>query len=252
MHVVGDLLARDRRSDAPALVTLDGRERSYHELITNAYKAGNVLRYLGLGAGRTLAVAPVPTLPPVLAFLGAAQLGAATRFDPAAGAEAGDRVLLVPATEEAAYDPAPGTTLAVFGGEPTAPETTNWEESVWSENPAFPPSDLDPETPLLLPSADGESSDTDGAVSHGAALAAAAEVTELYGIDADTRVVLRAPLSDPGAVAAGLLAPLSVGGTTVLADPAETGPEAPVRGDVAVTEDDAPEPAALDPADVPL
>ncbi|GAB3416590.1 hypothetical protein GCM10027435_14170 [Haloparvum alkalitolerans] len=263
MHVVGDLLARDRRSDAPALVTPDGRERSYHELITNAYKAGNVLRYLGLGAGRTLAAAPVPALPPVLAFLGAAQLGAATRFDPAAGADAGDRVLLVPATEEAAYDPAPGTQLAVFGGDPTAPETTDWEESVWSENPAFPPSDLDPETPLLLSAgaagrdragrdgtaADGTERD---AVSHGGGLAAAAEVTERYGLDADSRVVLRAPLSDPAAVVAGLLAPLSVGGTAVLADPAETGAEAPVRGEVAVTAGEAPEPAALDPADVPL
>ncbi|WP_058365836.1 hypothetical protein [Haloparvum sedimenti] len=254
MHVVGDLLARDRRSDAPALVTPDGRERSYHELITNAYKAGNVLRYLGLGAGRTLAVAPVPALPPVLAFLGAAQLGAATRFDPAAGADAGDRVLLVPATEEAAYDPAPGTQLAVFGGDPTAPETTNWEESVWSENPAFPPSDLKPETPLLLPAGAAEGTDTGeiDAISHGAALAAAAEVSERYGLDADSRVVLRAPLSNPAAVAAGLLAPLSVGGTAVLTDPAETGAEAPVRGEVAVTAGEAPEPAVLDPADVPL
>ncbi|MFC6737232.1 acetyl-CoA synthetase, partial [Halolamina salina] len=73
MDVVGDLLGRDRRSDRPALV-VDGRERSYHELITNAYKAGNVLRYHGVGEGRTVAVAPVLDLPPLLAFLGAAQL----------------------------------------------------------------------------------------------------------------------------------------------------------------------------------
>ena len=89
MDAVGDLLARDRRSDRPALVIGD-RERSYHELITNAYKAGNVLRFHGVGEGRGVAPAPVPDLPPVLAFLGAAQLGAATRFDPEAGSDAGD------------------------------------------------------------------------------------------------------------------------------------------------------------------
>jgi len=52
MDVVGDLLARDRRSRDIALVTADGRERTYRDLITNAYKAANVLRYLGAREGR--------------------------------------------------------------------------------------------------------------------------------------------------------------------------------------------------------
>lgn len=34
MDVVGDLLARDRRSRDIALVTADGRERTYRDLIT--------------------------------------------------------------------------------------------------------------------------------------------------------------------------------------------------------------------------
>lgn len=239
MDTVGDLLARDRRSDRPALVIGD-RVRSYHELITNAYKAGNVLRYHGVGEGRSLAVAPVPELAPVLAFLGAAQLGAATRFDPAAGADAGDRLLLVPAGQQAAYDPPPGTKLAVFGGEPADAETMDWEESVWSENPAFPPTDIDPGTPLLLGEHDS--------VSHGAAVAAAAEVAELHGLGPDSRVVLRSSLADPGAVVAGLLAPLNVGGVAVLADP--TAPATEPRGDIAVTGGEAPEPARIDPASV--
>lgn len=244
METLPDLVTRSRRSDQPALVVGDDRERSYHELITNAYKAGNVLRYHGVGDRHTVAVAPVPAFPSVLAFLGAGQLGAATRFDPAAGADAGDRFLLVPAGEQAAYDPAPGSTLAVFGGDPDTAETVSWEESVWSENPAFPPTELDPETTLLV---DGERE-----VSHGAALAAAAEVADLCGLDADSRVVLRESLADPGAVVAGLLAPLVVGGTAVLASPDAGAPDAPERGDVAVTSGEAPERDRLDPADVPL
>ena len=241
MDAVGDLLARDRRSDRPALAIGD-RERSYHELITNAYKAGNVLRFHGVTEGRTVAVAPVPDLPPVLAFLGAAQLGAATRFDPDAGADAGDRLLLVPGAEQAAYDPAPGTKLAVFGDDAAAPDTIDWEQSVWSENPAFPPTSVAPETPLL---ADG-----DRTVSHADALAAASEVADLRGLDADSRVVLRSSLAEPGAVVAGLLAPLLVGGCAVLAAPGEAANGA--RGDLAVANDGAPEPARIDPEDVPL
>jgi len=242
MDAVGDLLARDRRSDRPALVVGDDRERSYHELITNAYKAGNVLRFHGVAADRTVAVAPVPALAPVLAFLGAAQLGAATRFDPAAGVEAGDRLLLVPGAEQAAYDPGPGTKLAVFGGDADAADTIDWEESVWSENPAFPPTTVDFETPLLV--------DGDRSVSHGDALAAAAEVADVRGLDGDSRVVLRSSLATPGAVVAGLLAPLLVGGCAVLSDPAATA-GAP-RGDLAVTSEEAPEPGRIDPEDVPL
>lgn len=243
MDVVGGLLARDRRSDRPALVVGD-RERSYHELITNAYKAGNVLRFHGVGDPHTVAVAPVPAYPPVLAFLGAAQLGAVTRFDPTMGAGAGDRFILVPASEQAAYDPAPGSTLAVFGGEPDEAETVGWEESVWSENPAFPPTAVEPETTLLV--ADGRE------VSHGAALAAAAEVAERYSLNADSRVVLRESLADPAAVVAGLLVPLVVGGAAVLASTGDVEPDAVARGDLAVTNGVAPEEETLNPDDVPL
>ncbi|MFW5948841.1 MAG: hypothetical protein ACOCSD_04515 [Halolamina sp.] len=272
MDTVGELLGRERRSDRPALVIGD-RERSYHELITNAYRAGNVLRYHGVGEGRTVAVAPVPDLPPVLTFLGAAMLGAATRFAPVAGIDAGDRLVLVQAAEQAEYDPAPGTKLAVFDGvdgrrpsadrtqsddgdenrrfssanqtqsddDADAAETIDWAESVWSENPAFPPTDLDPGTPLLV--------DDGGVVSHGDALAAATIIADRHGIDGGSRVVLRSSLADPGAVVAGLVAPVLVGGVAVLADP-DAGVE--LQGDIAVTAGDAPEGAVLDPGDVPL
>ncbi len=244
MDVVGDLLARDRRSRDLAIVTPDGRERTYHDLITNAYKAANVLRYLGAREGATVAVHPDPGFHPTLAFLGAAGLGASVRFDPAAGLDAGDRVMLVPTAEESTADPAPGTNLAVFGGPPARPETTHWEQELWSENPGMVPSTVEPADPVV--------SGPGSPISHQRLLALADAATRTAAIDADTRVVVRAPITDHRALAAGVVAPLVTGGTVVLdrALGAESDPIAddPARGDVAIVADEAvtpPEPNRL-------
>lgn len=256
MDVFGDLLARDRRSEAPALRTADGRTRSYHELLTNAYKAGNALRHVGVREGVELGIAPVPALQPVLAFLGAGLLGAVTRFDPAESVDAGARGLLVPAASEAEYDPGPATKVAVFGGEPERADTTDWEETMWSENPSFPPTTFGPETPVLAAG--------DEVWSHGEVLGAAAEVADVYGFAGGTEVVVRTSLATPGAVVAGLIAPLYSGGTAVLTDSvdseaavdsetapdSETAAETEPLGTVAVGT--GPEPATIDPEDVPL
>jgi hypothetical protein len=244
MDVVGDVLARERRSRDLAIDTPDGRERTYHDLITNAYKAANVLRYLGAREGATVAVHPDPGFHPTLAFLGAAGLGASVRFDPAAGLDAGDRVVLVPTAEESTADPAPGTNLAVFGGPPTRPETTHWEQELWSENPGMVPSTVEP--------ADTVVSGPGSPISHQRLLALADAATRTAAIDADTRVVVRAPITDHRALAAGVVAPLVTGGTVVLdrALGAESDPLAddPARGDVAIVADEAvtpPEPSRL-------
>jgi len=225
MDVVGDLLARDRRSRDAALVTADGRERTYRDLITNAYKAANVLRYLGAREGSTVAVDATPRLHTTLAFLGAAGVGAPVRFDPAAGIERGDRVVLVDVADEPTTEPAPGTNLAVFGGPPERPETTHWEQELWSENPGMPPSGVGPADPVVR--------EGDAPVTHRALLAAAAAVVDRHDIDAETRVVLRGDFADARALAAGVVAPLSVGGTAVLTARAG-GESAERRGDVAV------------------
>lgn len=246
MDVFGDLLSRDRRSDAPALKTADGRTRSYHELLTNAYKAGNALRHVGVREGAELGIAPVPALQPILAFLGAGLLGAVTRFDPVESVDAGTQAVLVPAASEPEYDPGPATKVAVFGGDPERSETTNWEETVWSENPSFPPTTFGPETSVLAAG--------DDQWSQGAVLAAAAEVADIHGFGGGTSVVLRTPLATPSAVVAGLVAPLYAGGTTVLTEPAGSGAkgtaETEALGTVAIG--DGPEPATIDPDDVPL
>ncbi|WP_050033022.1 AMP-binding protein [Halorubrum halophilum] len=243
MDVVGDLLDRDRRSRETALVTADGRERTYRDLITNAYKAANVLRYLGAREGSTVAVEPAPGVHTTLAFLGAAGLGAPVRFDPAAGIERGDRVVLVSVADEAETEPAPGTNLAVFGGPPDRPETTHWEQELWSENPGMPPSAVGPDDPVVR-AADGE-------IPHRDLLAAAASVVDRHGIDAETRVVLRSDLADPRALAAGVIAPLSVGGTVVLTHGESDRESGESRGDLAVVVDDEVEAPEADRATLP-
>ncbi|QAU12670.1 hypothetical protein EKH57_08005 [Halorubrum sp. BOL3-1] len=245
MELVGDLLARDRRTRETALVTSDGRERTHHDLITNGYKAANVFRYLGVRAGATVAVDPTPGFHTTLAFLGAAAVGASVRFDPTAGIDAGDRVVLAPAAAAAELDPAPGTNLAAFGGPPERPDTTHWEQELWSENPGMPPSDVDPaDTVIVGPPRES---------THRELCSIVGTAVEEGELDAETRVVLRPPFSDPPAVAAGLVAPLSVGGTAVFAS-SSGGDEGgngtgESRGDVAVVSADAaaPEPERIDP-----
>jgi len=245
MDVVGDLLARDRRSRDVALVTPDGRERTYRDLITNGYKAANVLRYLGAREGSTVAVDPTPGLHTTLGFLGAAGVGAPVRFDPAAGIERGDRVVLVDVADESTTEPAPGTSLAAFGGPPDRPETTHWEQELWSENPGMPPSAVGPDDPVLRATEDAGTA-AGGDVSHRALLDAAASVVDERGIGPGDRVVLRGDLADPRALAAGVVAPLMAGATAVLAG---EGPAADERTVTVERSDGDPRPVTLPAVD---
>ena len=234
MDVVGDLLARDRRSRDVALVTADGRERTSHDLITNAYKAANVFRYLGVRQGATVAIDPTPRLHTTLALLGAAALGAVVRFDPIAGTEAGDRAVLIDVADEPQTDPMPGTNLVAFGGPPKRPETTHWEQELWSENPGMPPSSVDPDDAVICGGSDGD-------LSHRRLLDLARSVITSQRIGSGTRVVLRCDFTDPRSIAAGVIAPLAVGGIVVLPEQTATGsvdPTAHSRGDIAVTPTD--------------
>jgi hypothetical protein len=228
---VGDLLARDNRRSQPAVEfpAID-RAMSYRDFITTAYKSGNVLRYLGLSTDSTLAVDPSLTPEPLLAFLGAAQLGATTTFDPTADA----RVRLVPDDDESAYESSAGR-LAVFGGSPAATTTTHWEQEVWSENPAFPPTQVDPESTVLVGG--------DETYSHQRLLAMAEQAVEELGVKRESRLAIRTPLSRPETIG-GAVAALLAGATAVfITDSATT-----VDADAALvsdTEQSAPEPRQL-------
>jgi hypothetical protein len=247
MDVVGDLVARDRRSDALALRT-DSRagSYSYEKLCTNAWKAGNLLSHYGVRGDATVVIDAGESLspPPLTAFLGAALLGATVRFEPPESGRSGrsgppesveTRALVVPASRIEVYDPAPGTTVLAYGDVPEGPTVTHFEREVWSENPTTPPNEVAPDDALLAVDADR--------VTHRRAVEAAERVAEEVGLNEADLVAPRASLTDPAVVVAGVLAPLSVGGSILL--------EESVTGDVGVgSEGDVKEPQRIDPSDV--
>ncbi|WP_138006339.1 AMP-binding protein [Halalkalirubrum salinum] len=205
METLPDLLARERRSPTAAVRFLaTDREMSYRDFITTAYKSANVLRYLGVSEGATVAIDPRPAPEALLAFFGAAQLSAVATFDLASSSP---RVVLSHVDREADFDVEPGTRLAVYNGPPTDSATTHWEAEVWSENPATPPSDATPDTPVLV----GE----DSTYTHGALLSAASDVVDTLELTADETLAVLTPFSDPRTIAAGAIAALSVGATAV-------------------------------------
>lgn len=242
--VVPDLVARDRRSGRPAVVDARrGRTLDYRDVCTTAYKAGNVLRHLGVHEGARVAVEPTAAPQPLLAFLGGALLGATVGFDAAPGTDA--RAVVVDTAREPEFDLPPGSKLCTFGDAPDRPDTTHWETEVWSENPAFPPLEYDPDDAVLA--ADGRT------YAHAALLGAARDAAGALGPDADDRVDLRAPLADPRAVAAGVLAPLLVGAAIRLpADDRSAGADAPAATAAVVGPDAAPDVPAVSLPDVSL
>ncbi len=217
--VIGDLVARERRSGAPALVAV-ARDRtySYFDLCNTAAKAGNVLRHVGVRPGDTVAVEPRHDPEVTLTTLGAALIGATVTHETGVGDAGESRAAVVHAETESAVDPPPGTSLVVFGDSPSTTGATHWESEVWSENPAVPPAPTEPDDPAIQLGAGNPSSGHDdrGSVSHRRLLCAATRVRDRLELDTETAVVLGSDPADPRSYAAGVLAPLAAGGTVVL------------------------------------
>ncbi|WP_436923887.1 hypothetical protein [Halosimplex amylolyticum] len=236
MDVIGDLVARERRTDDIAVRT-DSRagSYSYEKFCTNAWKTGNILRHYGVRGGATVAVdaGEAPSPPPLLAFFGAALLGATVQFDPQASPDA--KALVAPASRADSYDPGPGTKLLVYGDVSEDPEVAHFEAEMWSENPTSPPDAVEP--------ADTALAADDRRFTHERLLERSERVVGTYDLDETDEVAIRAPLSRPGTVVAGVLAPIRVGGT-VLVDRARSGSVA-----VAEAGEDAPEETVIDPSD---
>lgn len=198
----------------------------YRRFCTTAWKASNYLRHLGVGGGRGVAVLADRSPPPLLTFFGAALLDTPTCFVehidtlPTAIDAVDARAVLVPAAQEAAVDPPTGTSLVVHGDNPQSATTEQWEEGVWSENPAFVPSTATTES-VALATADGE-------VSHGELLTAGERIVSEFDLGADDTAHIQASLADPRAVA-GVVALLVVGGAVRLGGETK-------RGDVRVAE----------------
>lgn len=233
METLADYLTRERRSDRPALIDSTGRTYDAHWLCTSTWKAGNFLRHTGVREGVTVGVDGNGPLA-LLSFLGTALLEGRTWFDPPASLADVEslRTLVAPADRLDRYDVPPATQRVCYGGTPTAPDVHHLDAGLWSENPSFPPIDIDPGTPLLVDEPSGR------AISHAEAIAGGRDVIEAFDVDPGTRVVVRGSFDDPRAVVAGVIAPLVADGVIVLAGDEPTGDDA-VAGDVYVTGTDA-------------
>jgi hypothetical protein len=234
--VLGDLVARNRRTDSIALRTGSrAGSYSYEKWCTTSWKAGNLLRQYGVRSGATVAIATGEELQPpaVVAFFGSALLGATATFDqdPEAGVEA--RAFVAPADRVDAYQRAARTKTLGYGAEHEDPRVATFEREVWSENPVAPPDPVSPEEDALVAG--------DERFSHERLLAATRDVASAVELGEADAVVPRQPLKDPSVVVAGVLAPLSVGASVQL-DTAET-------GDVGVGRD-VPESREIDPESV--
>ena len=237
MNVVGDLVARGRRSDSLAIQTeRRAGSASYNAFCTTAWKAGNLLTHYGVRPGATVAIdwGDGVSLHPLTAFFGSALLGATAQFDPADTVDAS--ALVAPADRLHAYDPAPGTKVLGYGDVPDDPEVAGFERDVWSENPTEPPETVSATATAL--SAD------DRQFTHEHLLTATERVATDAGLDRDDSVIVRTSVTNPETFVAGVLAPLVVG-ATILVDQSAT-------GDVAVTASGASELRTIDPKTVEL
>ena len=209
METLDRVVARERRSDATALAVADGPTYDYHRFCTTAWKTGNFLRHQGVRDGVVVGVADDRTTQPLLTLFGTALLGGATRFgevDPA-----GVQALVSPAAEADAAGVPAGTHRVGYGAEPEDPAVAHFGRDVWSENPSFPPVERDPETPALATA--------DATYSHRELIEAAERVVDEYDVTAEDSVAVRASLTHPGTVVAGVLAPLVAGGAVALDAP---------------------------------
>jgi acyl-CoA synthetase (AMP-forming)/AMP-acid ligase II len=240
MNTLVDLVARDRRSDAPALrAPAHGQFYDYQRLCTTTWKTANFLHARGVRARSTVGVADDARGQVVLAVLGGALLGAKAYLAPPRNVDA--RVVVAHADDLDRYELAAGTQRIAYGGEPTDPDVYYFEGDVWSENPTMPP-EAEARSDVNVALVTGSQ-----AFTHGELLATAASVGDRLSLSADTEVAVRAPLSDARAFAAGVLAPIYAGGTVVFPDGDATADAAVVAPDR-----DAPESRTLGVRDVEL
>ncbi|MDG5776245.1 hypothetical protein VB773_08385 [Haloarculaceae archaeon H-GB2-1] len=212
MDVLGDLVARDRRSEDIALRRASrAGSYSYAKLCTNAWKAGNLLRHYGVRGGAEVAVALPegdPTPPVVTGFFGAMLLGAPVRFVASGTVDA--KALLVPTDRVTEFDAEPGCTVLAYGDEPDAATVVHFEREVWSENPTAPPDVVEADAVALRTG--------DETFTHADLLARMETAVDERGLTASSEQHIDGSLATPDVLVDCLLAPLSVGATVVLED----------------------------------
>ena len=246
MQVLGDLVA-DARERQDALFESSERAApySYADFAVNVWKSGNLLRHYGVREGARVAVVVGPKAPtegdeagwlggtpdPILAVLAAAVDGAVVDVDPPGAVDA--KVMIAPNAWLGRYELGPGTKAVAYGGPPEDPTVAHLEREAWSENPLAPPAEVAPDDPVLA---------ADRTYTHGDLLAASRRVVEEYDLDEDDAVTIDAPLTAPGTLVAGVIAPMRVGASVLL------GPDR--TGTVAVGGENADAERVIEPGDV--
>lgn len=215
LRTLDELVARERRTNAVAVRAAGTPERTYtyHRFCTTALKTGNFMRHLGVRGGVTVGIAADPKPQPLLGLFGAALLGARVALNPPDETDA--RAVLAPTETVARYTLQPGAQRVGYGDEPDDPTVRYFEENVWSENPSFPPHERDPSTPMLV--------EEDNEYTHEHLLDGARTAVERLSLTDADEVAVTAPLADPRTIAAGVLAPLMVGGAVLLGMDLEEG-----------------------------
>lgn len=225
METIKELVAAGRKRERTVIDAVDrATPYSYRDFCTNAWKAGNLLSHYGIRPGATLAIIAGPKEPtaesevgyvdsaePLLAVLAGATLGAAVDLTPQEPID--ERAAVLPAAWVDRYAFEPGCSLVAYGGPPKEPSVTHFEGQSWSENPIEPPDSVSAADELLV---SGEDRFT-----HETIMAATEAFVEECNLDLESRITLAAPITEPGALIAGVFAPLRVGGTIVL--PGEDG-----------------------------
>lgn len=234
MNVLGDLVARDRRSDATALLSPSvDREYDYRRFCTTAWKVSSLFRHFGVRDGSTVVIADGSQPELVLSFLGTALLGGTARFIPRDAeieSKIDTRVLVTSVEHSREYDLPPGGKRIVYGGPSDDPSVAYFERDVWSENPTEPPDIIESEQPVLW------SAGT--TYTHADLLDSARSIVNTWDLTANDVVAVRAPLREMETIAAGIIAPLLVGGTILLPDGNE---ENETVGDYVITIENEPE-----------
>lgn len=214
-----DVIASGRKRDGTALdIANRPAPYSYHEFCTNIWKAGNLLGHYGVHVVGEVAVligpkssdstggkaGSIDAAEPLLAVLGGVILGSTVDLTPSEPVDG--PVLVAPAHQH--LDVTPSCSRLAYGGPPTDPEISHFERAVWSENPVEPPEQVEPNQEALR--------FEDETWTHAELLEVAGELVARHEISPNSRVVLDAPLTEPGGFVAGILAPLIAGGAIVV------------------------------------
>jgi len=218
METLADVVAAGRDREG-AVLAAAGRSApyTYGEFSTNAWKAGNLLRHYGVRPAARLALVVGPKEPdeddesgrlgtaadPLLGLLGGAALGAVVDVMPAEPVDA--RAIVLPNAWLSQYEVAAGCSRLAYGGPPEESGVAHFERELWSENPIEPPDPVRPDDDVLRVD--------ESTFTHEDLLAAGQSVADEFGLTDEDSVGLDASLTGPGAVAAGIVAPLAVGAT---------------------------------------